>query len=375
MTKLKLVQFNPGSRDHIAKVLKEQYDWKPEVFTDTGKPEISEVTLEGAHYPPVPKLIEYLLLSKRISNLETGPKAWMKFVDEHGLMHPVIYHNHAVTHRGGHTSPNITQAPKVGNPYGQEWRSLVHAPVDWTQMGVDVSGLELRCLAHYLARYDGGAYGKIVCDPTQKIHALHQQMMGGNISYDVAKIWFYAYIYGAGDEKLGKIVDPGATPDRHRKLGRKYRNLFQKKMRAMGLLQETLAQKVDEQGYILLIDGRRAYIRSPHAALNTLLQGTGSIICKNWINDWKSWMEAQYGPQVGYSVLGREHPRMWRKYGTWAGAIWAHDEIQAYLHKDLDHQLISEKCVEVISWQQDKFNFRVPLTGEAKLGRDWASTH
>jgi DNA polymerase-1 len=42
-------------------------------------------------------------------------------------------------------------------------------------------------------------------------------------------------------------------------------------------------KKTKEHGYLVLLDGRRTYVRHEHAALNSLLQSAGAIICKRWI--------------------------------------------------------------------------------------------
>lgn len=58
--------------------------------------------------------------------------------------------------------------------WGHECRTLFHVPAEWgLQVGCDMSGLELRCLAHYMAWYDGGSYGDILLNGD--IHSVNQK--------------------------------------------------------------------------------------------------------------------------------------------------------------------------------------------------------
>ena len=65
-------------------------------------------------------------------------------------------------------------------------------------VGADLSGIELRMLAHYLARFDGGRYADILLNGD--IHQVNADKIG--ISRKVKTVT-YAFLYGAGDEKIG----------------------------------------------------------------------------------------------------------------------------------------------------------------------------
>ena len=174
--KPKLVEFNPQSRDHIAERLTKLYGWKPEVFTDTGKPQIDEEILSKMDYPEAKLLNENLMVSKRISQLAEGAQAWLKAIKDDGRIHGAVTTNGAVTGRCTHHHPNLAQVPSVGAPYGAECRALFGPPHGYYQLGCDASGLELRCLAHYLTKYDGGAYRDVIL--FGDIHTTNQQAAG-----------------------------------------------------------------------------------------------------------------------------------------------------------------------------------------------------
>ena len=70
-------------------------------------------------------------------------------------------------------------------------------------VGADLSGIELRMLAHYLARYDQGRYTKILL--TGDIHTENANRIG--VSRRDVKTITYAFLYGAGNRKLGISYD------------------------------------------------------------------------------------------------------------------------------------------------------------------------
>ena len=71
------VTFNPNSRSHIAKVLMDR-GWEPTEVTPTGAPKVDESTLQSAmNIPLTPKILEYLLINKRIAQVAEGGNAWL----------------------------------------------------------------------------------------------------------------------------------------------------------------------------------------------------------------------------------------------------------------------------------------------------------
>lgn len=359
--RMKTVQFNPGSRDHIAKILMERFGWTPTEKTDGGKPKVDVDTLEGLDeekYPIVSRVRRYLFLSKRLGQLAEGKSAWLLKIQEHPVtrlhhLHGAVLQNGTITHRATHLEPNMSQVPAE-----HEYRELFMVPDGWCIVGSDASGLELRCLAHFMARHDGGEYAKVVlAEKPNDVHTMHANLLG--ISRDTAKTFIYAFIYGAGNEKLGKIL--GATsPNRAKKLGAKTRAAFLEKLPALAALTKDVARAAANRGYFRGIDGRRVYIRAKHSALNTLLQHTGSIICKRWIVDFSRTL---------YETLGEPG---WT--GRWTPLVWSHDEVQIAVRDEYANSVRSVLLDSIRSMTQH-FNFRLPLDGEARIGNTWAETH
>jgi DNA polymerase-1 len=169
----KSVEFNPGSRAHIAKRLQVQFGWVPEKFTETNQVAVDETVLEGLlHIPGIPELKEFLLVEKRLGQIAEGKQAWLKQV-KGGRIHGRVNSLGAITHRATHSNPNLSQVPAVTAPYGERCRALFMPPVGYQQMGADASGLELRCLAHYMAKYDNGVYGRVLLE--EDIHTANQK--------------------------------------------------------------------------------------------------------------------------------------------------------------------------------------------------------
>jgi DNA polymerase I len=342
-TKTKTIPFNPASRQQIADRLMKR-GWEPEVFTETGEPKVDETVLAGIDMPEAKLLNEYLLLNKRIGQLATGKQAWLK-LEEEGKIHGRVNHMGAVTSRCTHSNPNTGQIPSVGAEYGKECRSLFISPKGYSLLGADASGLELRCLAHYMAAYDNGSYADVVLNGD--IHTANQQAAGLE-SRNQAKTFIYGFLYGSGDEKTGKIIGKGA------KEGKAIKNKFLKKLPALKYLKDAVASAADERGWIKGLDGRIIPIRHSHAALNTLLQSCGAILCKTW-----------------YVFIADAI----KKSGLDAHIVaFVHDEVQVIVkegQEDDTGRLILQ-CMRDV---ERHFNFRCRLDSEYKYGRNWADTH
>lgn len=346
--KVKEIVFNPASRDHIADRLQKLRGWKPKDFTSQGKPKVDETVLEELDYPEAKLLNEYLLINKRIGQLATGANAWLKLVKD-GKIHGRVNTNGAATGRCTHNKPNIAQVPSVGAPYGAECRALFHAPAGYKLVGADLSGLELRCLAHYMARFDGGAYGDVVVNGD--IHTQNQQA-AGLPTRNNAKTFIYGFLYGAGPAKIGSIVNGSE------KEGRKLINKFMKATPAIKLLRESVLAAVKKNGHLKGLDGRMLPIRSEHAALNTLLQSAGAILSKK-----------------AAVILYQNLTAMGYTWGVdYAQVAHVHDEVQLIAREDIA-DVIGQEAVKSFQQAGEYYNFRCPITGEYKVGNDWAETH
>lgn len=342
--RVKSIPFNPGSRIMIANAFIEKYGWKPTEFTNDGRPKVDETILRSLPYKEAEPLCEYLMLTKRIGQLGDGKESWLKLVKD-GRIYGRVNTNGAVTGRCTHSSPNLAQVPSIYAPWGKDCRALF-APSDGKVMvGVDVSGLELRCLAHYLAKYDEGEYVKVILDGD--IHS-HNQELAGLPSRNKAKEFIYAFLYGAGDARLGEVVGGG------RSRGRKLKDTFLRNLSALRRLRYGVDMAVENRGYLIGLDGRRLPIRSAHAALNTLLQSAGAVIVK----------QATVYMDRHLSAAGIDFKQV----------AHIHDEIQFECNPE-DAEMVGKITLTSIQRAGDFFNLRCPLDGEYKIGNNWAETH
>jgi DNA polymerase I-like protein with 3'-5' exonuclease and polymerase domains len=342
-TKTKTIPFNPASRMQIADRLMKR-GWKPKAFTDSGEPKVDETVLSGIDMPEARLLQEYLLLNKRIGQLATGKQAWLK-MERGGKIHGRVNHMGAVTSRCTHSNPNTAQIPSVGAPYGKECRELFIAPSGYSLLGADASGLELRCLAHYMAAYDDGAYADVVLNGD--IHTANQKAAGLE-SRNQAKTFIYGFLYGSGDEKTGKIIGKGA------KEGKAIKKKFLAKLPALKYLKDAVAKAADERGFVKGLDGRIIPIRHSHAALNTLLQSAGAIICKTWyVFISRAIKQSKLDAQI---------------------VAFIHDEVQVVVKKGQEDEA-GRVILECMRDVERHFNFRCRLDSEYKYGNNWADTH
>jgi len=341
--KQKVVVFNPSSRQHIAKRLIDKYNWKPTEFTNDGKPKLDETILEKLEYSEAKLLCEHFLLDKRIGQLATGNQAWLKH-EKNGRIHGTCNTNSTVTARATHSYPNMAQVPSVSVPYGKECRALFTVPTHKKLVGVDVSGLEVRMLAHYMAKYDNGDYAKVVLDGD--IHTETQKLAGLD-SRDLAKRFYYCFLYGGGVKKIALVT--GKTIKEAGQIKKRFLN----NLPALNKL-ITQVQEAATRGYLVGLDKRQVKVRSPHAALNTLLQSSGAIVCKQWL--------VEFDKRIRNSVADIHQ------------VVWVHDEIQIECPENIT-DAVGKIAVDAIEQTGKHFKLRVPLTGEYKIGDNWSETH
>ena len=348
-TMCRLKELNPNSRDHIAWVLQNHLGWKPDEFTDTGKPKIDETVL--SKIPGAEDFVEILTLQKRLGQLSTGNNAWLKLVERDNRIHGSVITVGCATARCSHVHPNTAQIPAVRSVLGKECRTLfgpgsLGGGRSTKQVGVDLSGIEARCLAHYLWPLDDGAFADEVLNGD--IHTANQKAAGLD-TRDQAKTFFYALMYGAGAEKLSTITGQD---------GKKLKRRYFKNMPALGKLTQMVADKAETQGFIKALDGRKILIRSPHSSLNFLLQSAGALASKAW-----------------YIACYDEITKEGLVYGKdWAFLAHVHDEIQfAVLEQHAER--VGELAVRSAALAGESLGFRIEIGAEYKVGDNWAECH
>lgn len=366
-TPIELREFNPNSRAHIADRLKKKCGWEPTDFTEDGNAIVDEKVLASLPYPEARPLSRFLLLQKRAGQISEGNEGWLK-VSRSGHIYGRVNILGAVTRRASHSKPNIAQVPKVGSYFGAECRALFWAGEGYDQIGVDLAGIELRMLAHYMARWDGGAYARAVCEGTQEegtdVHSLNARALGldpqglyvvggkQQKGRDIAKTFIYAFLYGAGAAKLARILGRSESE------GASIKARFLKGLPALKALIDAVQAAVKAKGHLIGLDGGRIPVRSAHSALNSLLQSAGAIVAKWWIAEV-------------FDALSREG---WVDGIDFLLRAFVHDELQFSVRPEIA-DAFGKVCVAAIESCGVKLNLRLPITGEFKRGKSWLDCH
>ena len=335
--KTKVETFNPGSRKQIGERLQEK-GWKPSKFTETGQPIIDEGTLEDLDIPEAKAINEYLMLQKRIAQIES----WLKALGSDGRVHGKVITNGAVTGRMTHMSPNMAQVPNSGSPYGEDCRDLWIVEKGYKLVGIDASGLELRMLAHYMQ--DDAYTSEVV---SGDIHTANQKAAGLE-NRNQAKTFIYAFLYGAGDAKIGKVVGAGA------KEGQELKSRFLRNTPSLKELREKVSRIAKNSGTLPGLDGRRLQVRSDHAALNTLLQSAGAVVMKQAV---VLLDESLSKFNIDYKFVANVHDE------------WQIEVEESYA------DMVGRIGVQSIENAGKVLEMRCPLSGEYKVGNSWKETH
>jgi len=339
----RLKELNPTSRDHIAWVLTTHYGWKPSSISSNGKPVVDEIVLKEIGTDIALNFLRCLELKKALGMISEGVNAWQRLCTTSSRIH----HHCSVatnTHRASHKKPNLAQTPA-----DERFRELFTASPRMVMVGADLAGIELRMLAHYLARYDGGRYADILLNGD--IHQVNADKIG--ISRRAVKTVTYAFLYGAGDAKIGLSVDKQLSPNKARAKGKQVRAAF---IEAIDGLSELLqaVKKRSSSGTIMAVDGRKIYVDSTHKALNYLLQCSAGVIAKRWL-------------LIANNTLKEADLSTHQ-------LAFIHDELQYECEpKDIDDVKFTLEHAAVRAGEY--YNLRIPIAAEAKSGANWSEVH
>ena len=336
----KLKQLNPTSRDHIAWILQTHENWKPTQRTATGKPVVDETVLKDIGSETALLFLKCLDITKKLGMISEGVNAWQKLSTTCNRIH----HHCGVatsTFRCAHRKPNLAQVPS-----DERFRKLFRATPTYQMVSADLSGIELRMLAHYLSRYDNGRYQRILT--TGDIHQTNADRIG--ITRRQVKTVTYAFLYGAGNTKLGYSYDKLLSETAAAKKGAEIRKAY---IAAIpGLADLLLAcEKASKRGYANAIDGRRISVDKGHKFLNYLLQGSAATIAKRWMVTINECL-----PPDGHQL--------------------------SFIHDELNYECYRRDCEELARWLElaaklagEHYRLRCPIAAEAKIGMTWADVH
>jgi DNA polymerase I-like protein with 3'-5' exonuclease and polymerase domains len=334
------------SRDHISWILQTYHNWKPTQMTATGKPIIDETVLKETAASGGPSVaLEFLKcldITKSLGMISEGTNAWLKLCTTANRIH---HHCSVatVTHRCAHRNPNLAQCKSDA-----EFRKLFTATPGQILVGADLAGIELRMLGSYLGRYSNTFADTLL---NGDIHQVNADKVG--VSRRDIKTITYAFIYGAGNQKIGSSYDPLLSEAKAKKKGKEIREAFVSAIDGLSELLEAVKTS-SQKGWIKSIDGRRIKVNSPHKALNMLLQSSAAVIAKRWM-------------VINNDTINQT--------GLCASQLaFIHDELQFECAPE-HVQDLSTSLVYSAAAAGEYYNLRIPIEAEAKHGKDWSEVH
>jgi DNA polymerase I-like protein with 3'-5' exonuclease and polymerase domains len=339
----RLKELNPTSRDHIAWILQTHCGWIPSLMTlKSNKPIIDEPVLKDIGTDIALHFLRLLELTKALGMISEGVNAWQKLCTKSRIHHHCS--TATSTFRCAHRNPNLAQTPS-----DERFRKLFTASPNYYMVGADLSGIELRMLAHYIARFDKGRYSKILL--TGDIHATNADAIG--VTRTEIKRITYCFLYGGGNHKIGLSYDKQLSETEAKKKGKEIREAYVAAIPGLKELLEAV-HKASTRGYVLGLDNRRILCDSRHKSLNYLLQGSAAVIAKRWM------------------VVTHDHIKK----------MDLHCNQLAFIHDELQYECKSEhvddlKSLLVLSAAEagEYYNMRIPVAAEASNGLNWADTH
>ena len=355
----RLIEFNPTSRQHIAWALQNYRGARFTKVTDTGKPKVDEASISEVRdvalsqgkqqlHDECEMFIRLLTLQKWLGQLSEGTNSWFNSIEGDGCIH------HSCT-LSTQTGRNAHRGPNLGQVVSAPWARELFVPHQGMVMvGADLEGLELRCLGHYLARFDEGAFAEVVINGD--IHQQNADRVG--CTRKEVKTITYAFIYGAGDVKLGHSLSPELSDAQKKTLGQELRRKFLDAIPGLEPLIDAVKLKVRTSGRLRALDGRPVFCTAEHASLNYLLQSAGAIISKRWVVVGQEMIDS--------AGLTYDH--------DYTRCAYVHDEVQlSVVPTEVDRvkQLLEAAAPEAGRY----YNFRVPITAAADHGENWAATH
>ena len=336
----RLKDFNPASRDHVAWILTNHDNFQSQTTTTSGKMKIDETTLKNHGTGLSLQFLRILEITKSLGMISEGANAWLKLCTKHRIHHHCSVG--CATHRMSHNKPNLAQVPS-----GPEFRQLFLPTPGQVMVGADLSGIELRMLAHYLARYDGGRYADILLNGD--IHQTNADKIG--ITRKLVKNVTYAFLYGAGDLKIGLTYDKQLPINKAKAKGKEIRSAYIDAIPGLDDLLSAIKIAAD-RGFVRAIDQRKIVLDSPHKALNYLLQGSAGVIAKRWL-----YINHTHTKDICCSQLA-----------------FVHDELQ--FETDPTHaDRLATSLVRSAREAGEYYNLRCPIDAEAKQGHNWAEVH
>ena len=288
----------------------------------------------------------------------------------------------ANTGRQKHTCVVNVPKAEAGVTLGREFRSLFIARPGAVLVGYDAAALETRVEAHYTWKFDNGEYARELLEGD--VHSKNARLFYERELLDLgidlesvtkddprfkpfrskSKNAKYALTYGCSAQRLGSTL--GVSEDRSRIL---YEEFWTVNV-ALAKLKKTVEQFWESTGekiWIRGIDKRKIFTRSKSSLINALFQSAGACVMD---------LSGCYMDKVlGGIKLDQDKLPVYNYQGFEIRRVgYFHDEYIFECPPDIAEE-VGKLGVESIEKAGRYFDFKVPLTGEYKIGGDWSQIH
>ena len=362
--------FNLQSTYHWMRYLKEKYGFEPPLVRRKGKEEptpcLDDEVLAGIEdkYPEVKDLLLWKTANKIRKMIYTGDTSVYNLLDEKGIIRGGVKTDGTVSGRCAHNNPNLATMPGVRTnddgiilgikgKYAYEVRSLFIPRDGFVQVGFDAKGLEYMCLAHYI----NNKHFSVDVIENGDIHTFTQNALGFETRKQ-AKTFEYAYLYGAGKQKLADGLSQGTGHTVTVQDVNKYIKKFTDALPGLEELHNNLREQFRNKGTITGLDGRELHARSEHSLLNLLLQSSGAVVMKYCLVCFKEELD-----KVGMKL-----------HTDYSFLLNVHDEIQAEVKPD-KVELYKECAQRAVDRTNKELKLNCKLQIDIKVGKSWAECH
>lgn len=389
-TPVEFVQFKPSSPIHVEKMFRQRYGWRPKHFTDKGAVKLDDEVLRQLTYPEADKLADLYSLNKIIGYVSTGKNAWLKTAVQEGpdgkpatpggfgfyewRQHGRVNTIGTYTFRCSHSNPNVAQVPTRDPTYGHRCRALFTARKGFRLLGFDGSGMQLRLMAHHMAEFDEGRYAQVFVrdeDPHEFMRdSIGVDLMGeGKEGRAKGKTIDYALPFGGGELRLGSIVSPHASDAEKKRIGKAVKERLGPTFgEGFDKLKNKIRTYVEEKGYLVGLDGRKAYTNKAHTGLSTLLQMGEAIVMRVALIILDEELQAR-GYKCGVLSDGSVNPDCDYEF-----AANVHDEAQMDVREELVDE-VTTLALWCVAEAGRRLGLRCPLKSDVKVGNNWQETH
>lgn len=306
-------------------------------------------------------LIKWKMLDKRRQTLDEWFEAYNEQTHRiHGNFNGIG----TWTHRFSHSNPNMGNVPSVDSKYnstelkesakhyGVKLRSLWTVPKGKRLVGVDAEGIQLRVLAHYMndpefteALVNGDK------DKGTDVHTLNAIKLGiGAHRRPNAKTFIYAWLLGAGLDKVAAILD--TNRDGAAVANENFLNGYP----GLREVKEVIIPKDVDNGYFVGLDGRKVPCESDHLMLAGYLQNGETIIMKRATLLWSAQLDKE---KIPYKLVDYVHDE-------WQTETEDNDDLANY---------IASVQMNAIKQVGEELRLNCPLSGSKSIGYNWYETH